>query len=151
MDTECTCSALRMAARRLSQAYDAALAPEGLTVSQYALLGNLAKREGAGPPTVGDLADVLSLDRTTLTHNLRPLERDGFVALVADAGDRRVRRVVLTPEGRVKRERCLPLWRAVQDRFDDEFGAAASRALRTSLLAIARCAEAAPPPDMDKD
>ncbi len=127
-----------MAARRLTQAYDAALASEGLGVAQFSILGKLARRAAEGPPTVGDLADILSLDRTTLTHNLRPLARDGLVALVPDTADGRARRVVLTGAGRAKHERCLPLWRAAQDRFDTGYGRDASRALRASLLAIAR-------------
>ncbi len=144
MDIECTCSALRMAARRLSQAYDAALAPEGLTVSQYAVLGNLARWDGEAPPTMTELAERLGLDRTTLAHNLRPLERDGLLAVLPDARDARLRRVAPTAEGLAKRERCLPLWRGAQDRFDRSFGVAESRALRASLLALARHTEAAP-------
>lgn len=139
---DCSCSALRMAARRVSQAYDAALAPEGLTVSQYALLSTLANlgREVA-PPTVSALADTLALDRTTLGHNLRPLERDGFVLVEPDARDGRIRRIRLTEEGRAKRASCLPLWRATQDRFDAAFGPARADALRADLIAIARAAD----------
>ena len=144
MDIECTCSALRMAARRLSQAFDAALASESLSVSQYAVLSNLAKWQAATPPTVGELAELLALDRTTLTHNLRPLERDGLVTLDADTADRRLRRVTLTAEGRAKRERCYPLWREAQARFDESFGVEPSRALRASLVAIARHSDVPP-------
>ncbi len=122
-DVDCSCSALRMAARRVSQAYDAALAPEGLTVSQFALLSTLANRARRQPtPTVSALAETLALDRTTLGHNLRPLERDGFVLVEPDARDGRIRRIRLTEQGRAKRDRCLPLWRATQDRFDAAFG-----------------------------
>ena len=141
---DCSCSALRMAARRVSQAYDAALAPEGLTVSQFALLSTLANQaEGVAPPTVCALADALALDRTTLGHNLRPLERDGFVLVEPDACDRRVRRIRLTAAGHAKRNRCLPLWRATQDRFDTAFGLARADALRADLIAIARAADEA--------
>ena len=150
MDIECTCSALRMAARRLSQVYDAALAPESLTVSQYAVLGNLAKWDGEAPPTMTELAALLGLDRTTLAHNLRPLERDGFLAVLPDARDARLRRVALTAGGRAKRDRCLPLWRAAQERFDESFGSAESRQLRASLLALARHTEAAPAAERDR-
>lgn len=150
MDIDCTCAALRMAARRLSQAYDAALTPEGISVSQYSVLSNLARHEASGPPTVGDLADLLGLDRTTLAHNLRPLERDGLVALSADATDGRQRRVSLTDAGRAKRDRCQPLWRAAQARFDAEFGVEPSRALRATLVAIARPADRrVPTPEME--
>ena len=139
---DCSCSALRMAARRLSQAYDAALAPEGLTVSQFALLSTLAN-QGAelAAPAVSALAETLALDRTTLAHNLRPLERDGFVLVEPDTRDGRIRRVRLTEDGRAKRERCLPLWRATQDRFDAAFGPARADALRADLIAIARAAD----------
>ncbi len=141
-EVECSCSALRMAARRLSQAYDAALAPEGLTVSQFALLSTLVSHASEGPsPTICALADALALDRTTLGHNLRPLERDGFVLVEPDTRDRRVRRIRLTAQGRAKRDRCLPLWRATQDRFDAAFGSARAAALRADLVAIARAAD----------
>lgn len=146
MDIECTCSALRMAARRLSQDYDAALASEGLTVSQYAVLGNLARWEARGAarpdgrahPSMTELAELLGLDRTTLAHNLRPLERDGLVAVLPDLQDARLRRVALTAEGRARRDRCLPLWRDVQARFDRGFGAERARELRATLVALAR-------------
>ncbi len=137
--SDCSCSALRMAARRVTQAYDAALAPEKLTVSQFALLSTLANQDGQiAPPTVSALAETLALDRTTLGHNLRPLERDGFVLVEPDARDGRIRRIRLTGEGRAKRDRCLPLWRATQDRFDAAFGPVRADALRADLIAIAR-------------
>ncbi len=146
-DVDCSCSALRMAARRVSQAYDAALAPEGLTVSQFALLSRLATSSAeAAHPTVSALAETLALDRTTLGHNLRPLARDGFVLVEPDARDGRIRRIRLTEQGRALRDRCLPLWRATQDRFDAAFGQARAEALRTDLIAVARAADEAFPP-----
>ena len=142
---DCSCSALRMAARRLSQAYDAALAPEGLTVSQFALLSRLATSaaDAVVPPTVSALAETLGLDRTTLGHNLRPLARDGLVLVEPDANDGRIRRIRLTEQGRAKRDRCLPLWRATQDRFDAAFGPVRAAALRDDLIALARAADEA--------
>lgn len=137
LSIECTCSALRMASRRLSQIYDCALAPEGLRVSQYALLSAL-QNWGGYVPTMQELAERLALDRTTLGHNLGPLVRDGFVEVRSDPVDRRSRRIILTIGGREKRQACLPLWRAAQDRFDEAFGQERSSALRTALLAVAR-------------
>ncbi len=136
-EVECTCSALRMASRRLTQAYDTALAMEGLRVSQYAVLSTLAKW-GDYVPTMQELAERLALDRTTLGHNLGPLARDGFVEVRSDPDDRRSRRIVLTSRGHEKREACLPLWRTAQERFDEAFGRERSEALRGALLAIAR-------------
>ncbi|HEX4768719.1 MAG TPA: MarR family transcriptional regulator [Lichenihabitans sp.] len=134
---DCTCSALRMAARRMTQAYDAALAPLGLNTPQFALLGALDRWKGA-PPTVRQMAQQMALDRTTLAHNLRPLERDGLVEVVADPEDRRIRRIVLTEAGRARRAAAFPLWRAAQDRFDATFGDARSRDLMATLEDIAR-------------
>lgn len=136
MSSDCTCSSLRMAARRLTQAYDAALAPEGINTSQFALLGALNRWEGE-EPTVGTLAERLALDRTTLAHNLRPLQRDGLVAIAVDADDRRVRRIRLTEAGRARRLSAFPLWREAQDRFDSAFGSARSADLRAALGVIA--------------
>ncbi len=134
---DCTCSALRMAARRLTQAYDGALAPQGLNTPQFALLGALGRWNGA-PPTVRQLAQQMTLDRTTLGHNLRPLERDGLVEIVADTEDRRVRRIRLTDAGHARRAAAFPLWRAAQDRFDAIFGEERSRDLMATLEDIAR-------------
>ncbi len=134
---DCTCSALRMAARRLTQAYDGALASQGLSTPQFALLGALARWQGT-PPTVRQLAQEMALDRTTLGHNLRPLEREGLVEIDADADDRRIRRIRLTDAGRARRAAALPLWRAAQDRFDAIFGNARARDLMATLEDIVR-------------
>ncbi len=135
--TECTCSALRRAARRVSQMYDHALAPESLRTSQYSVLSTLSRWTGEAP-TVLALADALTLDRTTLGHNLLPLERSGLVAIDADPVDKRVRRIRLTDAGRAKHRACHALWRDVQKRFDDGFGAVRSAALRDELAVVAQ-------------
>ena len=133
----CSAAALRMAARRVSQFYDAYLAPEGLKVSQYSVLAVAARgREKA--PTVNELADELGMDRSTLGHNLRPLERDGLVALEGDPVDRRMRRVVVTELGRAKRRACRQLWAVAQRRFEKAFGASRTAELGDLLLCIAR-------------
>src|SRR6202047_258099 len=75
----CNGTALRKATRRVSQLYDAVLAPCGLRSTQRSILIHVAR---AGTPTMGDLAAALVLDRSALAHNLKPLERDGFVAVV---------------------------------------------------------------------
>ena len=97
----CNATALRKASRRLSQLYDDALAPSGLRGTQFAILAEVAGR-GSDPPTMAELAAALVVDRSALGHNLRPLERDGLVALRTDAQDRRRRHVVLTGRGAAK-------------------------------------------------
>jgi len=143
--THCSAAVLRMAARRVSQFYDACLAPEDLKVSQYSVLSTAARRRELAP-TVNELADELGMDRSTLGHNLRPLERDGLVRLVADGGDRRVRRVLVTERGRAKREACRKLWAMAQGRFEEAFGQRRAEELAGLLAFIARDLDLAPPP-----
>ena len=136
-ENQCSATAMRKATRRMTQLYDDALAPAGLRSTQYAILEELHKTADA-PPTMGELAETLVLDRSALGHNLRPLERDGLIALVAGDADRRLRRVVLTKMGRAKLARARPAWKLAQDRFNDVFGESAAARLRVTLLRIAR-------------
>ena len=80
----CNCAALRKASRRMSQFYDAALAPCGLKSTQFAVLAEIERRAEM-PPTIRDLAERLVMDQSTIGQNLRPLEREGLIALVTDA------------------------------------------------------------------
>jgi DNA-binding MarR family transcriptional regulator len=114
----CTCGNLRRAMRAVTQAYDAALQPSGLKATQFTVLVAIAR---IGRPPLTRLAEALVMDRTTLSRNLRPLERDGLVAIAA-GGDRRTREIRLTPKGRKALERALPLWERVQARMRDGLG-----------------------------
>ena len=136
-ESPCSATAMRKATRRMTQLYDDALAPAGLRSTQYAILEEL-DRQADAPPTMGELAETLVLDRSALGHNLRPLERDGFIALVAGDDDRRRRRVVLTTTGRAKFAQAWRAWKLAQDRFNDVFGESAAARLRVTLLRIAR-------------
>ena len=73
---ECTCFRIRSAARRVTQIYSQHLAPTGLKISQFSLLGFIAAE---GPVSIGRLSELLATDRTTLTRNLKPLLDDGLV------------------------------------------------------------------------
>src|SRR5437016_3902970 len=77
----CTCGSLRKASRRISQFYDSALAPAGIKSTQFAILSEVARGSIAGPVTMCELAAAMVMDRSTLGHNLRPLERDDLVVL----------------------------------------------------------------------
>jgi len=107
----CACFNLRKAARTITQIYDDALRPSGLRATQFSLLAVLRAR---APLTVSELADVAATDRTTLTRNLKPLERDGLVRSRAGA-DRRVRELLVTPKGRRALAGAYPLWRRAQE------------------------------------
>ena len=93
----CLCLHLQRAARAVARRFDEALRPLGLTSGQFSLLMSLNRPE---PPTIGQVAGVLAMDRTTLTANLKPLARRGLVEIRVDAADRRSRRLVLTAAGR---------------------------------------------------
>src|SRR5262245_37665393 len=103
---ECRCFAARREARRITQAFDAALKPSGLRVTQFTLLTVLIL---AGPQTVGRLAGMLAADRTTLTRNLALMEKRGLVG-AGPGGDRRSRVVSISPAGLRAARSALPLW-----------------------------------------
>jgi DNA-binding MarR family transcriptional regulator len=133
----CNCSALRKASRRISQLYDAALAPSGLKSTQFAVFAEIELRTGE-PQTIRDLANALVMDPSTIGQNLRPLERDGLILLEHDATDRRRRYVKLTKKGRSRFAAAHPLWMGAQARFENIFGTQEAAALRATLLNIAR-------------
>jgi len=130
----CHCAMLRKATRRVSQAYDTALAPTGLKTTQYTLLSAINR---AGQPTLSELAAILVMDRSTLGHNLRPLDREGLVEMLADPADARSRRVRLTTQGVTRQAEARRLWLKMQDRFEETFGSSQTAALREALLQLA--------------
>ena len=132
----CSATALRKASRRLTLLYDSALAPTGLSVTQYGLLTELVRR-GDDTPTVTELAEAMVMDRSGLGHTLGPLERDGLVALAVNKRDGRSRHVVLTLRGNALQKKAQTLWARVQRRFTDTIGAREASNLQTILLSIA--------------
>lgn len=130
---QCTCNALRRAARQVSQFYDGKLAPSGLRVSQFSMLVVIKALEST---TVNELAHHLGIDRTTTGKNLRPLQRDGLVAVGRLAGDGRSREVTITPEGLARLAAAMPLWRSAQREFERANGREAAAELRVRLTAL---------------
>ena len=114
----CTCANLRKAARVVTQAYDAALQATGLKATQFTLLATLAER---GDTPLTRLADALVMDRTTLTRNLKPLLRKGFIRIEHEE-DQRVRKVSLTKAGRRVFEEAHPQWEQAQARIFEGLG-----------------------------
>ncbi|GIF92952.1 MarR family winged helix-turn-helix transcriptional regulator [Catellatospora chokoriensis] len=129
----CNNLALRKAARYLGATYDKALAPSGLRATQFSILQKLG---AYGEMTIGSLADMIAMDRTTMASNLKPLAREGLVTVEPSAADRRARIVALTPDGLDRMKAALPLWRAVQARFEEKFGQDEALRLRTSLEGV---------------
>lgn len=106
----CLCLHAQRAARALARRFDIALKPAGVTSGQFSLLMALNRPE---PPNLGQLAAVLAMDRTTLTANLKPLERRGLVETAPDPEDRRMRLPRLTASGHATLAGALPIWRGL--------------------------------------
>ena len=102
---KCICFNLRKASRVMTQVYDEAIRSTGYRVTQFMLIGATAKLE---PITVTDLAETVCMDRTTLTRNLKPLEKQG-VLKVTVGEDRRERVVVITDKGRKLMAKAMPI------------------------------------------
>jgi DNA-binding MarR family transcriptional regulator len=126
----CTCMRLRKASRRVSQIYDRSLEAAGMTVTQYGVLGHIARYEGI---SIGALAERLIMDPTTLTRNLAPLERRGLVKMKADPHDKRSRCLHLTASGRSAFESAVPAWTAAQRRIEEACGGSETAALNEAL------------------
>jgi DNA-binding MarR family transcriptional regulator len=103
----CLCLHLQRAARAVGRRFDAALRPLGLTNGQFSLLMSLNRPE---PASMGAISALLATDRTTLTANLKPLERRGLVDVTINPADRRSRRLRLTSDGRALLAAALPVW-----------------------------------------
>jgi DNA-binding MarR family transcriptional regulator len=129
----CLCLHIQRAARAIGRRFDEALRPHGLTNGQFTLLMALNRPQ---PPRIGDLAPLLVMDRTTLTANLKPLERRGLVDVVVDPEDRRSRRVRITDAGRDLLAGALPVWRATHDEVDRLLPAGDPDRLRADLVAL---------------
>ena len=133
----CNCGTLRKASRRISQLYDAALAPSGLKSTQFAILYEVQRAAAVGSLTLCELAGAMVMDRSTLGHNLRPLQRDRLVVVRRAAGDRRKRHVELTPQGKLALRHARTLWRKAESRFEKALGKRPAAQLRAVLHRLA--------------
>jgi DNA-binding MarR family transcriptional regulator len=115
---ECTLLGIRQASRAITQIYDAAFAPIGLKGNQFTLLTGISMM---GEPTITRLGEALVTDRTTLTRNLAPLEREGFVRIQVGK-DRRSRIVTVTTRGSKLLAEAYPLWKRAQARVIEAMG-----------------------------
>jgi len=129
IDGQCSCLAVRQASRYLTAVYDAALNPASLRITQFSILYKLAR---GGPLTIGELASRMAMDRTTLSTNLRPLEREGLIDIVPGV-DRRHKQALISKKGLLRFQKALPLWTQVQARFEGRYGAREAAGLRDAL------------------
>ena len=130
----CNCLALRQAARHVTQFYDQFLAPTGLRATQYSILARLSRH---GAMTINALAAALVMDRTTLGRNIKPLMRDGLIAVRPGKTDRRSKALSLTEAGAARFRAARKGWHEAQAGFETAFGAGRARELRALLGAVA--------------
>ena len=114
----CPLRHLRQSTRVMEHIFDETLRPSGLRGSQLPVLAVTAV---IGPTNISSLAERLVMDRTTLTRNLKPLERRGLIR-IATGEDRRTREVSLTPKGAQVMAQVMPLWESSQNLVIEELG-----------------------------
>jgi len=131
----CLCLHIQRAARAVGRRYDDALRPMRLTNGQFSLLMSLNRAEA---PSIGSVAALLAMDRTTLTANLKPLERRGLVKVAVDAADRRSRLMSLTPAGRALLAAAIPLWKRAQTMNERLVSPSSGDRLRADLRALSK-------------
>ena len=128
----CACATVRRTDRVLTQFYDEILAPSGLYITQFTLLATLSQ---AAPVTINRLAEIMDMDRTTLSRNLEVLVKQHMVR-IEEGEDRRMRQVHLTQEGEQALRRALPLWQEAQARIEHALGRERFDGLLTELSAV---------------
>ena len=131
----CHGTALRKAARRVTQMYEDALAQTGLRSTQLAILLELTHR-AENPPTMAELAEALVIERSALGHTLRPLERDGLIRIVPTASDRRSKELHVTAAGDKRLQAAFKEWTQAQARFESAVGSGRASDLRALLRAV---------------
>jgi DNA-binding MarR family transcriptional regulator len=130
---DCNCLAVRQAARYVTQFYDRHMAAVRLRTTQYGILARL-KRQGA--MSINALAAELVVDRTTLGRNIRPLERDGLIAIEPDLSDGRSKILRLTKTGEARFRRAQKHWEEAQKQFERAYGGRQALQLRENLRAL---------------
>ena len=132
----CVCNTLRMVSRAVTQLYDDILRPSGLRVTQFSILGAIAR---LGAANLGQLESMLAIDQTTLTRSLNLLERDRLIERVPHP-DGRIKAMTLTSKGRKALEAARPLWARAQDKVLRELGTTAWADAKRRLAHLLRVA-----------
>src|SRR5438270_10281132 len=106
----CIAVRLRLLNRVVTNFYDDALRPLGLKVSQLNILIVIARLGLARPAQV---CDILQLDASTLSRNVKPLQAQGWLEVVPDE-DARTQPFRLTAQGKRLLEKAVPAWEQAQ-------------------------------------
>jgi DNA-binding MarR family transcriptional regulator len=130
----CLCLHVQRAARALARHFDDVFRPLEITSGQYSLLMSLNRPA----PTMGDTAEFLAMDRTTLTAALKPLERRGLVRVMPDENDRRIKRLSLTPAGNAVLSKAYALWQEFHGAIEAEMASPSADAMRNGLIRMVK-------------
>lgn len=136
----CLCLHVQRAARALARRFDLALKPTGLTNGQFSMLMSLNRPDGPGLPmaTIGSVADLLGMDRTTVTAAARVLFRRNLLKFAVHPADRRNKVLKLTGKGMRVLAEAVPIWTREHDRLEREMAAGSLERLRGDLQLLAR-------------
>ena len=129
----CLCLHVQRAARALARRFDEVLRPLGITQGQFSLLISLNRPE---PPTISSVANLLAMDRTTLTANLKPLQRRNLLKVAVDKEDKRSRRLSLTAAGRGLVAKAFPVWKQAHAETEKLLTNIRADDLRSALRAL---------------
>ena len=129
----CLCLHVQRAARALARRFDDALRPLNLPTGQFSMLMSLNRPES---PSISSVADLLAMDRTTLTAALKPLERRGLVTVTPDPADRRTRRLSLTANGKDLLAQAVPIWQTIHGELERNLPGGNADELRKTLQAL---------------
>jgi DNA-binding MarR family transcriptional regulator len=133
----CASFNFRRTSRAVTRLFDLALEGTGIRSTQFTILVGIAK---AQPASIGALAEILTLDPTTLTRSLRPLQQGGLVA-VSPRSAMRQRFLTLTAKGERQLATTLPQWRKIQATFESAVGCDHWLHLRAELEHLADVAK----------
>jgi DNA-binding MarR family transcriptional regulator len=129
----CLCLHAQRVARALARRFDEVLRPVGLTNGQFSLLMSLNRPVPAGMASV---ANLLAMDRTTLTAALKPLERRGLLTVSPDPEDKRAKRLTLTDAGRIVLASAVPIWKETHAAIEALLGSSDPDRLRADMKAL---------------
>ncbi len=138
-DSPCACTTVKKLSRILGRTYDAALAPSGINVTQFAVMRSISRHDGE---PLARVADELEMDRTSLYRAIAPMERDGWIKLAAGA-DSRSRAAVITAKGSRLLAKAADNWENVQGSLINTFGKSEWTSLVSELKRLGQCAAVA--------
>jgi len=130
----CLCAVIRKAGRILTRKYDKYLKPSGLKITQFSMLANIARNPAI---TVSELAKLLFMDQTTVSRNLRVLEKSGYIHLEPEVTDHRIKRIQIADVGMYKMNEARPLWERAQLDMEGALGRSSIEGLLGSLRKMA--------------